>query len=110
MAVAYHVFNDFDTQPGTTAAIRETYDGQLAIAIDYMVFNVTKDDIQVRMAVHDEDIWPLPSITEKLPADPKDKVGFSDFISGGRVVYEEVLEKIYSDANEEFGTNIPPPK
>ena len=57
MAVAYHVFNDFDTQPGTTAAIRETYDGQLAIAIDYMVFNVTKDDIQVRMAVHDEDIW-----------------------------------------------------
>ena len=51
------------------------------MATDYMVFNVTRDDIRVRMAVHDEDIWPLPSITEKLPADPNDKVGFSDYIS-----------------------------
>ena len=68
------------------------------------------DDIRVRMAVHDEDIWPQPSITEKLPADPNDKVGFSDFISNGRVVYEDVLEKIYGDANKEFGTNIPTPK
>ena len=110
MAVAYHVFNDFDTLPGTLGAIRQTYDGPVAVAVDYMVFNVTKDDIRVRMAVHDEDIWPLPSITEKLPADPNDKVGFSDYISSGRVVYKDVLDKIYSDANEEFGTNIPTPE
>ena len=41
-----------------------------------MVFNVTKDDIRVRMAAVDEDIWPLPSVTEKLAADPADRVGF----------------------------------
>jgi ribonuclease Z len=110
MAVAYHVFNDFDTEPGVRDAIRQTYDGPLSISVDYMVFNVTRDDIRVRMAVHDEDIWPLPSVTEKLPADPNDKVGFSEFIESGRVVYTEVLEQIYADANEMYGTNYEAPK
>ena len=86
MAVGYHVFNDFDTQPQIISEIRQTYSGPVELAVDYMVFNVTKDDIRVRMAVIDEDIWPLPSITKTLPADPKDRVGFSDFITGGRVV------------------------
>ena len=110
MAVAYHVFNDHDTLPGVLDGIRETYDGPLAVSVDYMVFNVTKDDIKVRMAAIDEDIWPEPSITEKLPADPNDRVGFTDFIAEGRVVYNDVLEKIYSDANKEFGTDIKPPQ
>jgi ribonuclease Z len=111
LAVAYHVFNDFDTLPGVLDGIRETYDGPLAVSVDYMVFNVKKgEDVRVRMAAIDEDIWPQPSITEKLPADPNDRVGFSDFISGGKVVYQDVLEKIYGDANEEFGTDIPVPR
>jgi len=110
LAVAYHVFNDFDTQPEIINAIRETYDGPLALSVDYMVFNVSKDDIRVRMAVVDEDIWPEPSITKKLPADPADRVGFTDYISSGRVVYQDVIEKIYEDANKEFGTTIEPPK
>ncbi len=83
MAVGYHVFNDFDTQPQIVSEVRQTYDGPFELAVDYMVFNVTKDDIRVRMAVIDEDIWPLPSITETLAADPADRVGFSDYIIGG---------------------------
>ena len=90
--------------------VRQTYDGELALSVDYMVFNVTKDDIRVRMAVADEDIWPQPSITEKLPADPNDRVGFSDFINSGRVNYTEVIKKVYDETNKEFNTNIPPPK
>ena len=62
------------------------------------------------MAVVDEDIWPLPSITEKLPADPKDRVGFTDFINRGRVNSPEVVKKVYEDTNKEFGTNVPPPQ
>ena len=50
-----------------------------------MVFNVTKKDIRVRMAAYDEDIWPLPSVTKKESADPKDRVGFSDYITGGKI-------------------------
>jgi ribonuclease Z len=109
MAVAYHFFNDYNTVPRILEQIRLTYDGPLALATDLMVFNVTKDDIRVRMAVIDEDIWPLPSITETLPADPSDRVGFSDFITGGRVPFAEVVGRVYADTNEAFGTNVPPP-
>jgi len=110
MAFSSQVFIDFAAHPGPLGACRETYDGPVTVAVDYMVFNVTKDDIRVRMALHDEDIWPQPSITEKLPADPNDKVGFTDYISDGRVVYEDVRETLDNDANEEFGTDIPTPK
>ncbi|MBE9564033.1 MAG: MBL fold metallo-hydrolase [Proteobacteria bacterium] len=111
MAVAYHFFNDHNTAPNVLKLIRKTYDGPLALGVDYMVFNVKKgEDVKVRMAVIDEDIWGLPSITEKLPADPKDRVGFSDFISSGRVPYTEVVDKVYKDTNKKYGTNIPTPK
>ena len=75
-----------------------------------MVFNVTEKDIRVRMAVIDEDIWPLPSVTEKLPADPKDRIGFSDFIMGGRVVYHDVIKFYYDQTNKMFGTDYQAPK
>jgi ribonuclease Z len=110
LAVGYHFFNDHDTLPGVQEQVRKTYDGRLALAVDYMVFNITKDKIKVRMAVIDEDIWPQPSITEKQSADPKDRVGFTDFISSGRVDYKEVIKKIYENTNKEFGTNVPLPK
>jgi len=110
MAVGYHVFNDFDTKPQIMSEIRKTFDGPVELAIDYMVFNVAKDDIRVRMAVIDEDIWPQPSITETLPADPKDRVGFSKYIFGGRVVFEDVIKFYYDQTNKMFGTDYKPPK
>ena len=45
MAVAYHFFNDFDTLPGVIQQVRTTYDGPVSFSKDYMVWNVTKDDI-----------------------------------------------------------------
>ena len=110
LAVGYHVFNDFDTQPQIVSEVRQTYDGPFELAVDYMVFNVTKDDIRVRMAVVDEDVWPLPSVTEKLAANPADRVGFSDFVFGGRVVFEDVIKFYYDQTNQMFGTNFQPPK
>ncbi len=110
LAVGYHFFNDFDTLPAVNDMLRKTYDGPLALATDYMVFNVTKDDIRVRMAAIDEDIWPQPSVTEKLPGDPSQKIGFSDFITDGRVPYSDVVEKIYDDINKRYGSNVKPPK
>ena len=110
MAVAYHFFNDFDTLPGVIQQVRTTYDGPVSFATDYMVWNITKDDIRVRMAVADEAIWPLPSVTEKLPADPADKYGFSDMIKDGRLPFPEVVDQVYSDTNEQFDTDYTPPK
>ncbi len=109
MAVGYHFFNDFDTLPQMTAEVRKTYDGPLSMAVDYMVWNVTKDDIRVRMTLVDEDVWPQPSITEKLPANPKERIGFSTYISDGRHVYQQVIQDIYTETNERFGTKVPTP-
>ncbi len=110
MAVAYHFFNDFDTSPQVLRDIRKTYDGPLALATDYMVFNVTKEDIRVRMAVVDEDIWPQPSTIPLVPPDPKLlRTEFSQWLLDGRVVHRDVLEEIYSEINEMFGSNAKVP-
>jgi ribonuclease Z len=111
MAVAYHFFNDFDTAPQVLRDVRRTYDGPLALALDYMVFNVTKDDIRVRMAAIDEDIWPQPSNIPLVPPDPKlQRTALSDFMLGGRVVHRELLEEIYAEINEQFGSNAKVPE
>ena len=111
MAVAYHFFNDFDTAPQVLRDIRRTYDGPLALALDYMVFNVTKEKVKVRMAAVDEDIWPQPSTIPLVPPDPKlRRTAFSPWLLEGRVVHREVLEEIYKEINERYGSKAEVPK
>jgi ribonuclease Z len=106
LAVGYHFFNDFDTVPAVLRDIRKTYDGELALAVDYMVFNVTKDDIKVRMAAIDEDIWPQPSTIPLVPPDPSiRRTALSKMMLEGRVVHRDVLEDVYQYINEKFGSN-----
>ncbi len=96
----------FDTQPLIIADVRKTYDGPLALAVDYMVFNVTKDDIRVRMAVTDEDIYPQPPASgPKLPPDPSKRIGMSDTLMEGRVVFADVLKDLYDRVNKAYGSN-----
>jgi ribonuclease Z len=80
------------------------------VATDYMVFNVTKDDVRVRMAMIDESVWPLPSTTKKLDADPSRRVGFSPYIIGGREVFKDVVKQYYEETNKQYGTKFEPPK
>ena len=66
LGVGYHFYNDFDTEPEVRERVRKTYSGPLALALDYMVFNVTKDDdIRVRMSAIDEEVWPSPALKKK---------------------------------------------
>ena len=110
MAVAYHFFNDFDTSPDVMRDIRRSYDGPLALAVDFMVFNVTRDDIKVRMAVVDEDIWPMPSALGNVPPDRSLlRTKFSQMMLDGRVVHTDILEEIYAEINAKYGTSIPVP-
>jgi ribonuclease Z len=109
IAVGYHFFNDFDTLPIVHSQVRQTYDGGLALATDYMVFNVTKDDIRVRMASIDEDIWPQPATQPKLPPDLSQRIGFSEEIMAGREVFKDVIKKLYDDINEQYGSDAKPP-
>jgi ribonuclease Z len=58
LAVATHFLNDFDTAIEMEAAIRRHYSGALALATDFMVINVTKEDVIARMAVVSDHAWP----------------------------------------------------
>ncbi len=124
MAVAYHFFKDFDTTPAVNDRIRTTYDGPLSLAEDFMVWNVTKDNIRVRMAVVEEATWSPPLVgTPQAPGGnhdrqifsesagvPMDAMLYSDFIIGGRWAgVDEVLRGIYKDASETLGQEFPYP-
>ena len=103
MAVAFHFFNDWDTAPDIERRIRTTYDGPLSLSTDYMVWNITKDDIRVRMAVVDEDVWPPQPSEKPLVPDPALKVPFSDFIGDGKYDMKDVIQPTYDEINEEYG-------
>jgi len=124
MAVAYHFFKDFDTTAEVNDRIRTTYDGPLSLAEDFMVWNITKDDIRVRMAVVEEHTWAPPLAGEaKLPqADDREKFSkdsgvpieamrYSDFVSKGRWSdVDEVLQAVYEEAGEVLGRKFEYPK
>mgnify|MGYP000144459310 CR=1 FL=1 len=120
MAIAYHFFKDFDTTAEVYERIRKTYDGPLSLAEDYMVWNVTKDNIRVRMAVVDHHTWapPLASPAElPKPEDRKavaqqlgvDSLDYSSFIAEGVWDVDDVLRPIYQEASEILGREFPYP-
>ena len=109
LAVGYHFYNDHDTLPVILEQVRLTYDGPLAMAQDYMVFNVTKDDIQVRMAAIDTEIWPSLS-TRVTKRNPPEGDLFSPFTRSGMEPMPELIKSIYEKFNERNDTNVPVPK
>ena len=71
------------------------------------LFNVTKDDIRVRMAAIDEDIWPLPSTIPLVPPDPSlTRTQLSQAMLDGRIVHREELEELYDEINSMYGSNL----
>jgi ribonuclease Z len=122
MAVAYHFFKDFDTAPAVYERIRTTYDGPLDLAEDFMVWNVTKDEIRTRMAVVEEATWSPPLASPAVAPKPEDKatfaessgvpveaIGFSDFTKEGFWDVDDVLRPIYEDASKTIGREFPYP-
>jgi ribonuclease Z len=125
MAVAYHFFKDFDTTAAVNDRIRTTYDGPLSLAEDFMVWNITKDDIRVRMAVVEEATWapPLAGVPQ-LPGGDADRMNFSeaygvpmeallysDFIIEGRwSEVDDALRGVYREASDAVGREFPYPE
>ena len=124
MAVAYHFFKDFDTTAEVNDRIRTTYDGPLSLAEDFMVWNVTEEEIRVRMAVVEEATWSPPLAGEAQPpggdADreafsensgiPVEDMNYSDFVIGGQWDgVDEALRGVYQEAEEALGQSFPYP-
>jgi ribonuclease Z len=90
-----------------------------------MVWNITKDDITVRMGVVEEATWAPPLSGPALPpggdADrmkfsentgvPMEALLYSDFIGGGRWgEVDEVLRGVYQEASDVLGREFPYPE
>jgi ribonuclease Z len=121
MAVAYHFFNDFDTVTGVYERVRKTYAGPLSLAQDFMVWNVTKDEIRTRMAVVEEATWSPPSASAAIPPSQADRdalskklnweVGYSDFIEEGKWDgVDDDLRAVYKEAGQVLGREFVFPK
>jgi ribonuclease Z len=106
-AVCYHFQNDHDTSIAVLEAIRETYDGPLDLAEDFMTWNVTKDRIRTRMGVPNHEAYPAPPQMPKNPPDSAAEFPFTDFdlqtidIESARAT-NEMIEAF----NKRQGTNI----
>ena len=122
MAVAYHFFKDYDTTAEVYDRVRSTYDGPLSLAEDFMVWNVTKDEITERLAVVEEHTWSPPLARPAEPPDmadrkkfsektgvPEEAIGYSEFIEGGTLDVDDVLRPIYKEAGEVLGRKFPYP-
>jgi ribonuclease Z len=70
LAVGYHTVQSPQNNAAIRDEVRKIYDGPLAIARDLMVINVTKDNIEVRMAVVDDYVLP-PDVTEAYIKAPR---------------------------------------
>jgi len=108
LAVAYHFYNDHDTLPVMLEQVRMTYDGPLAMAADYMVFNVTQKDIRIRMAAVDDEIWPM-NPTRPMKRDPPKKSLFTQFNESGKEPMPDLIKRIYDGFNKRNGTNVKVP-
>ncbi len=64
MAVAYHYWNHRDIELELFEGVRKTYDGPLAMAADMTIFNVTKDNIEVREVSFNHEAWAQGTSTE----------------------------------------------
>jgi ribonuclease Z len=80
-AVGYHTYEEL--LPSVRAGVRETYDGPLSLAVDMMVWNITRDEITERMAVSPDRAWAVEGPTRQLPPEKGRTDVMSDFIKQG---------------------------
>jgi ribonuclease Z len=109
LPVCYHFQNDHDTAPLVLADIRKTYDGPLDLALDFMVWNVTKDEIRTRMAVPNHESFPAPPQRQKQPPDSMAILKFSETtIMSIEPESAAVTNAQIEEFNAKYGTDIKP--
>lgn len=90
LAVPFHFNNDFDTVIELSDEIRESYDGDLALADDLMVINLRPGEHRVRMAVASSRTWPNKDDHSGFEnAERGDRAAMSDWLRAGRLDFGE---------------------
>ena len=109
-AVAYHFTNTPDSLPQVVDGVRQTYDGPVDFATDFMVWNVTKDEITSRLGAYNKYVYPVPPLEVKRMAESGDRYQTPKWVMDGlEPELRPVIQKIYDDFNAERGTSIPNP-
>ena len=80
-AVAYHSMEE--AHVGVREGIRQTYDGPLSMAVDNMVWNVTRDKVVERMVVSTDRASGVSGPTRQPPPESGRPDPMSDFIKNG---------------------------
>ena len=85
-AIGYHFFNEQGTHDDILRGVLTTYSGPLSLAVDNMVWNITKDKIVERMIVSPDQAWGVngPNKPPAPPAPGSVPDPISDFIKAGR--------------------------
>ena len=77
------------------------------MATDYMVWNVTKDEIRARMVEVNPDVWPPPAAYPKPEIDTDGMMFISDEIAAGKLpAAQDVDDAIFDRINAAYGTNF----
>ena len=107
-AVGYHFFNEQATHDNVLLGIRQVYDGPLSLAVDNMVWNISKEAIVERMIVSPDQAWAVNG-PNKPPAPPAPGTipdPISDFIMEGRwQPAEEAQAPMVDEFKKEYNLN-----
>ncbi len=100
-AIGYHFFSEQDTIYAIYEGVRQTYSGPLSLAVDNMVWNITKDEIRERSVVSPDQAWAVngPNRPPKPPAKGSMPDPITDFIKAGRW---QPAEQAQAEMVEEF--------
>ena len=85
-AVGYHFFNEQGTHDDILRGVLQTYSGPLSLAVDNMVWNISKEEIVERMVVSPDQAWSVagPNKPPKPPAKGTVPDPITDWIKEGR--------------------------
>ncbi len=84
-AVGYHFFNEQGTHDDILRGVLETYSGPLSLAVDNMVWNISKEAIVERMVVSPDQAWSVagPNKPPSPPAKGTVPDPLTDYIKAG---------------------------
>ena len=102
LAIAYHFFNEADTRYQMYQDIRETYDGPLTLAEDMLVWNITKDNIEVRSIVSADEAWSVIGPTPPPPPDGTVPDQLSKWSLDHRWDVSEVMQDMIKEFKEKY--------
>jgi ribonuclease Z len=106
MAVAYHFFNEEGTRYEIYENVRQTYQGPLSMATDNMVWNITRDGVEERMAVFPHEAYSVPGGKGMPPRGKPPADMYRDFLKKGRWDVSDAERKMVGEHIKKYNIDM----